>query len=123
VEITVAEAPGTATMRQGRIPIRSYDCWETPVAFAVCHQGYELLFSREEDERGGWSPDYIVRARPRLGDAQPRGELSWVAKGGWVVLGRAPVGALRFEHDADLSYVRRGSLERALATLGAYLED
>ena len=122
METTVAEAPGVVSTGQGRVPIRSYDCWETPVAFAVCHAGYELLLSRAEDERGGWSPEYTVRARPRLGDAQPRGELSWVAKGGWVVLGRAPVGALRFEHDADRSYVTRGSLERALALRGAYFE-
>ena len=120
METTLAEATSTAPSRQERIPIRSYDCWETPVAFGVCHQGYELLFSREEDERGGWSPDYTVRARPRLGDAQPRSELSWVAKGGWVVLGRAPVNALRFERDKDASYVSRGSLERALGSLGAY---
>ncbi len=122
MEIGVAETLGAASKRQGRIPIRSYDCWETPAAFGVCHEGYELLFSREEDDRGGWSPEYTVRARPRLGEAQPRSELSWVAKGGWVVLGRAPVGVLRFEHDADASYVGRGSLERALAALGAYLE-
>ena len=115
----LAEADGRPLPRPGRVPIRSYGCWETPLAFGVCHQGRELIFSREEDEHGAWSNEYTVRERPRLGDADPRYELARVEAGGWALRGRAPTGALRFEHHERVSYVTRRSLERALAGAGA----
>ena len=112
----LAEADGLPLPRPGRVPIRSYGCWETPLAFGVCHQGRELLFSREEDEHGAWSNEYTVREREPLGDADPRFELPVAPTGGWALSGRAPVDALRFEHHERVSYVTRRSLERALAS-------
>ena len=114
----LAEAEGRALPRPGRVPIRSYGCWETPLAFGVCHQGRELIFSREEDEHGAWSSEYTVRERPALGHADPRCELQGLASGGWALRGRAPVGALRFEHHDRVSYVTRRSLLRALSSAG-----
>ena len=113
----LAEANGLP--RPGRLPIRSYGCWETPLAFGVCHQGRELLFSREEDEHGAWSSDYTVRERKHLSDADPRFELPGLASGGWAMRGRTPVDSLRFEHLDRASFVTRRSLERALSSAGA----
>jgi len=110
----LAEANGLP--RPGRLPIRSYGCWETPLAFGVCHQGRELLFSREEDEHGAWSSEYTVRERPRRSDAGEHFELPGVASGGWALRGRTPVDALRFEHLERASFVTRRSLERALSS-------
>jgi len=115
----VAEADGLALPRPGRVPIRSYGCWETPLAFGVCHRGRELLFSREEDEHGGWSSEYTVRERASAGGVDPRFELPVVPTGSWQLRGTAPVGALQFEHHERVSYVTRRSLERALRAAGA----
>jgi hypothetical protein len=114
----VAEADGLPWLRPGRIRICSYGCWETPLAFGVCHEASELLFSREEDEHGAWSSEYAVRERPRLGDADPRYALDAGASGSWTLRGRTPVSELRFEHHERVSYVTRRSLERALRTAG-----
>ena len=111
----VAEADGFAVPRPGRLPIRSYGCWETPLAFSVCFQGRELLFSREEDEHGAWSGAYTVRERPRGRGTDARFELPVTPTGGWALRGEAPVSELRFEHHERVSYVTRRSLERALA--------
>src|SRR5262245_27749930 len=110
----VAEADGLAIPRPGRLPIQSYGCWETPLAFGVCHDGRELLFTREEDELGAWSSDYAVRERPRASVADPRLELAAAPTASWSLRGRAPVGELQFEHHERVSYVTRRSLERAL---------
>jgi len=115
----VAEADGLAVPRPGRAPIRTCGCWETPLAFTVRHKGAQLLFSREEDpEGGGWSNEYTVRERAACPGVDPRWELPVVPASGWSLCGRAPVAALRFEHHARVSYVTRGSLERALALTG-----
>ena len=90
----------------------------TPLAFGVCHGGRELLFSREEDEHGGWSNEYTVRDRPRIGNADPRYALDAGASGSWTLRGRIPVSQLRFEHRERVSYVTRRSLEQALRTAG-----
>jgi hypothetical protein len=111
----VAEADGLALPRPGRVPIRTYGCWDTPLAFSVCHGGRELLFSREEDEHGAWANVYTVRDRPRVKGADVRFELPIAATGGWTIRGRTPVAELRFEHHERVSYVTRGSLEKALA--------
>jgi hypothetical protein len=114
----LAEADGLAVPRPGRVPIQSYGCWETPLAFGVCHAGRELLFSREETELGDWSNEYIVRERPLASGVDPRFELPVTESGSWSLRGRAPVGALQFEHHERVSYVTRRSLERALRTAG-----
>jgi len=62
---------------------------------------------------------YTVHERPGGARCDPRWELPVGAGSGWSVRGRAPVGALRFEHHERVSYVERGSLERALAGAGA----
>ena len=111
----VAEADGLALPRPGRVAIRTYGCWETPLAFSACHQGRELLFSREEDEHGAWSGEYAVRERPPVRGTDARFELPVAPTGGWSLRGRAPVAALRFEHHERVSYVTRRSLEQALA--------
>ena len=111
----VAEADGLALPRPGRVPIRPYGCWETPLAFSVRHQGRELLFNREEDEHGAWADVYTVRERPRVKGADPRVELPVAETGGWSLRGRTPVAQLRFEHRQRVSYVTRASLEGALA--------
>ena len=114
----VAEADGLAVPRPGRVLIRSYGCWETPLAFGVRHRGRELLFSREEDEHGAWSSEYTVRERPSGSGADPRFELPVAPTGGWALRGRAPVVELQFEHHERVSYVTRRSLERALQAAG-----
>lgn len=111
----VAEADGLAMPRPGRVPIRPYGCWETPLAFSVYHQGRELLFSREEDDHGAWSGGYTVRERPPVRGTDARFELPVAPTGGWALRGRTPVSELRFEHHERVSYVTRRSLERALA--------
>jgi len=111
----VAEADGLALPRPGRVPIRTYGCWDTPLAFSVFHRGRELLFCREEDEHGSWASVYTVHDRPRVKGADVRFELPVAAAGGWTLRGRTPVAELRFEHHERVSYVTRGSLERALA--------
>jgi hypothetical protein len=111
----VAEADGLALPRPGRVPIRPYGCWETPLAFSVCHQGRELLFCREEDENGSWADVYTVRERPPVKGADPRFELPVSETGGWSLRGRTPVAQLRFEQHERVSYVTRRSLEQALA--------
>jgi hypothetical protein len=112
----VAEADGLALPRPGRVPIRAYGCWETPLAFSATHAGRELLFSREEDEHGAWASEYTVRERPRAQGATARLVLPVTLGGEWALKGRAPVAALRFEHHERVSYVTRASLERALGT-------
>ena len=115
----VAEADGLARPRPGRAPIRTYGCWETPLAFSVRHAGAQLLFSREEDaDRGGWSSEYTVREQPAHAGADPVWDLPVGAGSGWAVRGRTPVAGLRFEHHERVSYVSRGSLKRALAGAG-----
>jgi hypothetical protein len=112
----VAEADGLAIPRPGRLPIRSYGCWQTPLAFSVRHAGRELLFNREEDELGAWSSEYVVRERTG-GSGQPS-EPAAAPSDSWSLRGRAPVGELRFEHHERVSYVTRRSLERALRAAG-----
>jgi hypothetical protein len=112
----VAEADGLAVPRPGRAAIRTCGCWETPLAFTVRHKGAQLLFSREEDpECGGWSNEYTVHERAACAGADPRWELPIAPGSGWSVRGQSPVTHLRFEHHGRVSYVTRGSLERALA--------
>jgi hypothetical protein len=111
----VAEADGFALPRPGRVAIRSYGCWDTPLAFSVYHQGRELLFCREEDENGSWEDAYTVRERPWVKGADPRFELPVAQTGGWSLRGHTPVAQLRFEHHERVSYVTRRSLEQALA--------
>jgi hypothetical protein len=111
----VAEADGLSVPRPGRVPIRAYGCWETPLAFSVRHEGRELLFSRDEDEHGAWASQYTVRERLLGGPGvDARFDLPLGDSGSWVPRGAAPVGALRFEHHERVSYVTRRSLERAL---------
>jgi len=110
----VAEADGLALPRPGRVPIRPYGCWQTPLAFSACHAGRELLFSREEDEHGAWASEYTVRERPRGRGAEASLVLPVTPAGEWALRGHAPVAALRFEHHERVSYVTRASLERAL---------
>jgi hypothetical protein len=110
----VAEADGLWVPRPGRVPIRAYGCWETPLAFSVCHRGRELLFSRDEDEHGAWSSQYTVRERPRVAGGDARYEFPVLESGAWSLRGTAPVAALRFEHHERVSYVTRSSLEQAL---------
>jgi len=111
----VAEADGLALPRPGRVPIRNYGCWATPLAFGVRHQGRELLFCREEDEHGSWTDVYVVRERPRVEGTDARFELPVAETGGWALCGRARIAELRFEHHERVSYVTRASLEQALA--------
>ena len=110
----VAEADGLWVPRPGRLPIRAYGCWETPLAFSVRHQGRDLLFSRDEDEHGAWSSQYTVRERPCVAGSDARFEFPVRETGAWSLRGTAPVGALHFEHHERVSYVTRASLERAL---------
>ncbi len=110
----VAEADGLALPRPGRVPIRSYGCWDTPLAFSARHQGRELLFCREEDEHGAWADVYTVRERPWVNGADPRFDLPVAETGGWSLRGHTPVAELRFEHHERVSYVTRRSLEQAL---------
>jgi hypothetical protein len=115
----VAEADGLAVPRPGRTPIRTCGCWETPLAFTVRRGPSVLLFSREEDPvDGGWSNEYAIHERPDGRGTDPRWEIPVVPGGDWSLRGRAPVAALRFEHHERVSYVSRGSLERALALIG-----
>jgi hypothetical protein len=114
----VAEADGLAVPRPGRVPIRTYGCWETPLAFTVRHRGRLLLFSREDDPAGGgWSSEYTVREGTAGAGVDPRWEMP-APGSGWAVRGRTPVAGLRFEHHERVSYVTRGSLARALAFTG-----
>jgi hypothetical protein len=113
----LAEADGLPLPRPGRVPIRRYGCWETPLAFGVRHEGRELVFCREEDEHGAWSSDYTVRERRGPGSELPLLPAA-AAGGGWALCGRTPVGLLRFEHRERMSYVTRRSLERALTQAG-----
>ena len=113
--VWVAEADGLALPRPGRVPIRSYGCWETPLAFGAFLGSRELLLTREEDETGAWADEYTVRERPRVRGADARFELPVAESGGWSLRGRAPVALLRFEHRQRVSYVTRASLEQALA--------
>ena len=110
----VAECDGLAVPRPGRAPIRTRGCWETPQAFTVRHRGAVLLFSRDE-ELGGWSDDYSVHESPLHAGADAKWELPLLPGAGWVDRGRTAVAGLRFEHHERVSYVSRGSLERALA--------
>ncbi len=112
----VAEADGIALPRPGRAAIRTCGCGEAPLAFTVRHRGTVLLFVRDEDlDHGGWSDVYTVRERPNGTDFDPCFELPLGPRSEWSLRGRAPVGALRFEHHQRVSYVTRGSLERSLA--------
>jgi len=112
----VAEADGIALPRPGRAVIRTQGCWETPLAFSVRHGDAALLFTRDEEpDRGGWSDSYTVRQRPDGADVDPRWELPLAPGSEWPLRGRTPVATLCFEHHGRVSYVTRGSLERALA--------
>jgi hypothetical protein len=116
----VAEADGIALPRPGRAAIRTCGCWETPLAFTVRHRDRVLLFTRDEDlDRRGWSDVYTVRERPNGARFDPCWELPLSPGSEWSLRGRAPVGALRFEHHERVAYVERGSLERVLAGAGA----
>jgi hypothetical protein len=78
-----------------------------------------LFFVREEDpERGDWSDVYAVRDRPNGTGFEPCFELPLGPRSEWSLRGRIPIAALRFEHHERVSYVTRGSLERALAGAG-----
>ena len=110
----VAEADGLPVFRPGRVPIRTYGCWDTPLAFSVCHRGRELLFTRDEDEHGAWASEYTVRERPPVRGTDARFELPILETGAWSLRGVTPVATLRFEHHDRVSYVTRSSLERAL---------
>ncbi len=115
----VAETNGIPLPRPGRSPIVTRGCWETPLAFTVRHRDSMLLFTREDDpDRGGWSDVYSVRQRPKGAGADPRWELPLSPVSDWSLRGRTPVASLRFEHHERVSYVDRGSLERALAVAG-----
>jgi len=112
----VAEADGIALPRPGRAVIRTYGCWETPLAFAVRHGGAVLLFTRDEEpDRAAWSDTYTVRQRPDGADVDPRWELPLAPGSEWSLRGRTLVASLCFEHHQRVSYVTRGSLERSLA--------
>lgn len=115
----VAETDGIALPRPGRVAIRSLGCWDTPLAFTVRRGDRVLFFVREEDpERGGWSDVYAVRDRPNGTGFEPCFELPLGPRSEWSLRGRIPIAALRFEHHERVSYVTRGSLERALAGAG-----
>jgi hypothetical protein len=115
----VAEADGIALPRPGRMPIRTYGCWDTPLAFTVRRRRAVLLFTREEDlERGGWSDTYTVRQRPDGDGFDPKFELPLAPTNDWSLRGQTPVANLRFEHHERVCYVQRGSLERALVSAG-----
>jgi hypothetical protein len=112
----VAEADGIALPRPGRAVIRTYGCWETPLAFAVRHGDAVLLFTRDEEpDRAAWSDTYTVRQRPDGADVDPRWELPLAPGSEWSLRGRTLVASLCFEHHQRVSYVTRGSLERSLA--------
>ena len=112
----VAEADGIALPRPGRVAIRTLGAWEVPLAFTVRHRHQLLLFSREEDvDEGGWSDTYTVRQQEDGTVVAPCWELPLGRCSEWSLRGRALVGTLRFEHHERVSYVERGSLERALA--------
>jgi hypothetical protein len=111
----VTEWNGIALPRPGRMPIRSYGCWETPLAFTVRHREKVLLFTRDDDTENGWSEAYTVRERPHGEGADPRWELPLGPEGAWTLRGKTPVGSLRFEHHERVSYVQSDSVERALA--------
>ena len=113
----VTEWNGIALPRPGRIPIRSYGCWDTPLAFTVRHRERVLLFTRDDDLANGWSDAYTMRERPDT-DVDPRWELPLAPGNEWSLLGRAPVASLRFEHHERVSYVQSDSLERACRSLG-----
>ncbi len=116
----VAEADGIALPRPGRVAIRTYGCWETPLAFAVRRGQAVLLFSRDDEpDRTAWSDMYIVRQRPDAAPVDPRWELPLAPVNDWSLRGRVPAASLRFEHHERVSYVTRGSLERALAGTAA----
>ena len=109
---------GLSVPRPGRLPIRAYGCWETPLAFSVRHQGRELLFSRDEDEHGAWSSQYTVRERPRVAGGDARFEFPIRETGGWSLRGTAPVSgaplrAPRARELRDPRIARAGTAERA----------
>jgi hypothetical protein len=113
----VAEADGIPLPRPGRLAIRTAGCWETPFAFTVRHRDRVFFLARADLPDGGWADEYTVRQRSD--DADARWALPIADTDGWSVCGRSPVGLLGFEHHGRVSYVRRRSLERALATAGA----
>jgi hypothetical protein len=110
----VTESDGIALPRPGRVPIRSYGCWETPLAFIVRHRDRIWLFTRDDDPADGWSDTYTVRERPGSADVDPWWEGTLAARNEWSLRGRAPAASLRSEHHERVRYVGRGSLERAL---------
>ncbi len=113
----VAEADGIALPRPGRAVIRTYGCWETPLAFSVRHRDAVLLFSRDEEVDGGaWSDLYTVRQRPDGGDVDPQWDLPLTPGSEWLLRCRIPIAALTFEHHERVAYVTRGSLVRALSS-------
>ena len=109
----VTEWNGMALPRPGRLPIRSCGCGD-PVAFTVRHRDRVWLFSREDDAASGWSDTYTVRHRLNGTDVEPPWGLPLAPGNDWSLHGQAPVASLRFEHHERVSYVTRGSLERAL---------
>ena len=113
----VAEADGIPLPRLGRVAIRPMGCWEIPLAFTVRYRDRVFLFHREDAPDGGWAEEYTVRRRSD--DADPRWALPIAEGDGWSLCGRAPVRLLGFERHGRVSYVRRRSLERALAAAGA----
>ena len=113
----VAEADGIPLPRPGRVAIRPMGCWETPLAFTVRYRGRAFLFHREDAPDGGWAEEYTIRQR--TDDADARWALPIGERDGWSLCGRAPVRVLGFEHHGRVSYVRRRSLERALAAAAA----
>jgi hypothetical protein len=117
----VAEADGIALPRPGRAVIRPYACWETPLSFSVRHGDAVLLFARDEAPArhrwsDAWLDTYSIYERPDGADLDPRWELPLAPGSEWLPRGRIPVTALCFEHHERVSYVTRGSLERALSS-------
>jgi hypothetical protein len=115
----VAETEGLAVPRPGRVAIRTLGCWESPLAFIVRRGDRVLFFVREDDpQRGGFSDTYTVHDQPNGTDFAPCFELPMGPTSEWSVRGWVPVADLHFEHRERVSYVTRGSLDRALAHAG-----
>jgi hypothetical protein len=135
----VAETEGLALPRPGRVLIRVCGGGESPIAFTVRRSDRVLFFIRQDDLDGqGWSDTYTVLDRSNGPGFQPCFELpvqvfgffervdgpskfrfEYITQGGeWSLRGRVPAADLRFEHHERVSYVTRGTLERALSAAG-----
>lgn len=65
----VAEADGLAVPRPGRAPIRTYGCWETPLAFTVRHGvgSCSSAARKTPGVAGGRASTRSASGRPALG--------------------------------------------------------